>query len=75
MSEKSVSFVIVAGGKGTRMGGEQKQFMVLGGRPLWRWSYDVLSPENINEAVLVIPQGTELRDIPANMKVPLRITH
>ena len=32
MSEKSVSFVIVAGGKGTRMGGEKKQFMVLGGR-------------------------------------------
>lgn len=74
-TKKNVSFVIVAGGKGTRMGGERKQFMMLGGRPLWRWSYDALSPENINEAVLVIPQGSELNYVPDSMKVPLRITH
>lgn len=71
----SFSFVIVAGGKGSRMGGEKKQFMLLDGRPLWRWSYDVLTPEIVNEAVLVIPQGSEIKDIPENLTVPLKITH
>ena len=74
-TKKNVSFVIVAGGKGTRMGGEKKQFMMLGGRPLWKWSYDVLSPEIINEAVLVIPQGSDIDYVPDSMKVPLKIAY
>ena len=75
MSDKSVSFVIVAGGKGTRMGGEKKQFMMLGGRPLWKWSYDIVSTETVNEVTLVIPQEYELNDVPESLQVPLKIAY
>ncbi|MCF7935853.1 MAG: 2-C-methyl-D-erythritol 2,4-cyclodiphosphate synthase [Synergistales bacterium] len=55
------SFVIVASGKGTRMGGEPKQFRELGGVPLWEWSYrvaDRLAREGlVEECVLVLPEG------------------
>ena len=34
------AFVILAAGKGERLGGEPKQFRRLAGRPLWRWSLD-----------------------------------
>ena len=73
--EKSVSFVIVAGGKGSRMGGEKKQFMLLNGRPLWRWSYDILTPECVKESILVIPQGSEVNHVPENLTVPLKIAY
>ena len=36
MKMKDFSFVIVAGGSGSRMGGEKKQFRLLEGRPLWQ---------------------------------------
>lgn len=75
MSEKSVSFIIVAGGKGSRMGGEKKQFMLLNGRPLWRWSYDILTPECVKESILVIPQGSEVNHIPESLTVPLKIAY
>ena len=74
-SEKSVSFVIVAGGKGSRMGGEKKQFMLLNGRPLWRWSYDLLPPECVKECILVIPQGITLNHVPEKLTVPLKIAY
>ncbi|MBQ6111606.1 MAG: 2-C-methyl-D-erythritol 4-phosphate cytidylyltransferase, partial [Synergistaceae bacterium] len=73
--EKSVSFIIVAGGKGSRMGGEKKQFMLLNGRPLWRWSYDILTPECVKESILVIPQGSEVNHVPENLTVPLKIAY
>jgi 2-C-methyl-D-erythritol 4-phosphate cytidylyltransferase/2-C-methyl-D-erythritol 2,4-cyclodiphosphate synthase len=38
MTERSWSFLIVAGGSGSRLGGEPKQFRLLGGLPVWRWS-------------------------------------
>ena len=75
MREKSVSFVIVAGGSGIRMGGEKKQFMILGGRPLWKWSYDILTHEIVNEAILVIPQGSEINYVSESSAVPLKITY
>lgn len=55
---KEFSFVIVAGGSGSRIGGLEKQFRVLGGRPLWRWSVDLASSmrdRGIREIVLVLP--------------------
>jgi 2-C-methyl-D-erythritol 4-phosphate cytidylyltransferase/2-C-methyl-D-erythritol 2,4-cyclodiphosphate synthase len=43
------------------MGGLPKQFRILGGRPLWRWSAavaeDLYSRGRIDELVLVLPQG------------------
>ena len=57
---KEFSFLIVAGGSGSRIGGLEKQFRCLGGRPLWRWSVELaesLSDEGIKEIVLVLPEG------------------
>ncbi len=55
----SVSFVILAAGKGERLGGTAKQFRPLGGKPVWRWSFDVareMKDENlIDEILLVLP--------------------
>ena len=56
-----ISFVIVAGGSGSRMGGTRKQFMTLGGRPLWQWSADTAQECGfIDEVVLVVPEGTHI---------------
>ena len=74
---KEFSFVIVAGGKGTRMGGEKKQFMLLSGRELWRWSADTAARFHelgMREIVLVIPEGDSLSP-PWHNEIPLRITH
>ena len=54
---KRFSFLIVAGGSGSRIGGERKQFRLLEGRPLWRWSADLaafLWRDGIVEVVLVL---------------------
>ena len=51
------SFVIAAGGSGSRMGSSvRKQFMTLSEKPLWRWSADVAAKcEGIAEIVLIVP--------------------
>ena len=60
---KKFSFVIVAGGSGSRMGGApraRKQFRLLEGRPLWRWSAETaasMAGEGIGEVILVLPKG------------------
>ena len=61
---KSCSFILVAAGKGERAGGSlPKQFRLLGGRPLWEWSF--LAAEKLHregeilETVLVVPPGRE----------------
>lgn len=56
---KKFSFVIAAGGSGSRMGGAdvKKQFRILGGRPVWRWSADTAAEIlDIGEIVLVLPE-------------------
>ncbi len=64
------SFVIVAGGSGSRMGGAQKQFMTLAGRQLWQWSAETAQQcEFVREVILVVPEGTVI-DIPG-----IRITY
>jgi len=50
------SFLIVAGGGGSRIGGLGKQFRSLGGKPMWRWSVDLaLSVAGVCEIILVLP--------------------
>ena len=50
------SFVIAAGGSGSRMGSRRKQFMTLGNKPVWRWSADIAAKTpGIDEVVLIIP--------------------
>mgnify|MGYP002622329732 CR=1 FL=1 len=76
MSEKNFSFIIVAGGKGSRMGGERKQFSILDGKPLWKWSADKANELNefISEIILVIPSDYDEKILPdENYKIPLKI--
>ncbi|MDR3165535.1 MAG: 2-C-methyl-D-erythritol 2,4-cyclodiphosphate synthase [Synergistaceae bacterium] len=60
---KTWSFVLVAAGNGTRMGGEPKQFRRLGQFPMWKWSArmaDELHAQGmIDELVVVFPAGYE----------------
>lgn len=52
------SSVIVAAGSGRRAGGA-KQWRVLGGRAVVRWSVEALLKAGAEEAVVVIPAGAE----------------
>lgn len=74
---KEFSFVIVAGGSGSRIGGEKKQFRLLEGRPLWRWSADQAASmrcDGIAEIVLVLPCGElHTQSWPEDSPVPLRL--
>lgn len=74
---KSFSFLIVAGGNGSRIGGEKKQFRILEGRPLWRWSADLAASmcgDGIAEIVLVLPRGQVVPQLwPEEGVVPLRL--
>ena len=63
---KEFSFIIVAGGKGSRMGGEQKQFLMLDNKPVWQWSAEEavkLKNSGISEIILVIPQDYDKNKI------------
>ncbi|MDR1648881.1 MAG: 2-C-methyl-D-erythritol 4-phosphate cytidylyltransferase, partial [Synergistaceae bacterium] len=70
MSAKDFSFLIVAGGSGSRIGGLEKQFRVIGGgegdeKPVWRWSVDLaLSAREwgVREIVLVLPRTRGVRE-------------
>ena len=76
MSAKNFSFVIVAGGKGSRMGGLRKQFMTLGDKPLWQWSADkACELSDIHEIVLVIPKDSDENITWNNKRIPLKIVH
>lgn len=62
--------VIVAGGRGSRFGGQiPKQFLHLGEKPLWKWSYDTLNAHpSITEVVLVVPDKFDREDMPTSVK-------
>ncbi|HCL79455.1 MAG TPA: hypothetical protein DIC53_05760, partial [Synergistaceae bacterium] len=58
------SLVVVAAGQGSRMGeATAKQFLLLGGRPLWLWSAVIaqrlFAAGAIHEGVFVVPAGCE----------------
>jgi 2-C-methyl-D-erythritol 4-phosphate cytidylyltransferase/2-C-methyl-D-erythritol 2,4-cyclodiphosphate synthase len=81
MKKKDFSFVIVAGGSGSRIGGQEKQFRVLGGggKPAWRWSVDLaLSAREwgVREIVLVLPRTGGAEEEPlflSSCPLPVRI--
>ena len=77
MSGKKFSFIIVAGGQGTRFG-VQKQFIKLGGKVLWQWSADEaakLKDSGINEIILVIPGDCDSKKISWEAPLPFKIVH
>ena len=61
------AFVILAAGKGERLGGQPKQFRLLGGKTLWRWSLDrarALAADGlVDEIVLVLPSRECVNEI------------
>ena len=59
MSDKRVTAILLAAGKGTRMGGSvRKQYMELDGRPLLSYSLETLEKSRvITDIVVVVPDG------------------
>ena len=57
MTPKPVGAIVVGGGAGRRLGGVvPKQFQRLGGRPVYRWSLDVLAAsEVVGNVAFVVP--------------------
>src|SRR5580693_6877196 len=54
------SAVIVAAGSGSRAGpGQAKQWRLLAGRPLLRWSVEALYAAGAEQVVVVVPAGDE----------------
>jgi 2-C-methyl-D-erythritol 4-phosphate cytidylyltransferase/2-C-methyl-D-erythritol 2,4-cyclodiphosphate synthase len=50
--------IVVAAGSGSRAGGA-KQWRMLGGRPVLRWSVEVLIEAGADLVIVVVPPGTE----------------
>ena len=47
--------IILAGGSGSRVGGQPKQWRPLAGRPVARWSLDAMAAAGAHRIVLVAP--------------------
>ncbi len=58
-----VAAIVVAAGSGSRLGGQvPKQYRMLGGKPVLRWSVDaMLQCNKIARVVVVVPPGDEAR--------------
>lgn len=71
------SFIIVAGGKGSRLGGKPKQIRLLGGTPLWTWSARcaqvLFNGGHIRELLLVVPEGMEQHFDLSSLTLPIRV--
>lgn len=54
------SFLITAGGSGSRLGGVPKQFRMLGGAPVWRWSFAAANKlrrmGRVRDIVMTVPR-------------------
>lgn len=58
-AESQVTGVVLAGGKASRMGGQDKGLMRLGGKPLWRHVADRLYPQ-VNRIVISANRNLEI---------------
>lgn len=72
------SFLIVAAGTGSRIGGIPKQFRVLGDRPVWKWSANTAeqlwNDGKVAELVLVVPEREWDGVVSSHgMKMPTRV--
>ncbi len=79
MPSETWSFIIVAGGTGSRLGGIPKQFRFLNGQPVWKWSAKIAEKlwveGTISELVLVVPPEYMLEANEQNdFKIPIQIT-
>ena len=79
MNKETWSFIIVAGGTGSRLGGTPKQFRFLAGLPVWKWSAMVaekLWEEGaVEELLLVVPEDRIAEaEAESCLRVPTRLT-
>lgn len=78
-NQKTWSFLIVAAGSGRRVGGTPKQFRLLGGLPVWKWSvstaHKLLNQNNIKDIVLVVSKEyfAKIKDDLMFYKLPVHI--
>lgn len=56
----SFTAIVVAAGSGTRSGGP-KQWRLLGGRPVVRWSVEAFLEAGATQVVVVVPEGEDAR--------------
>ena len=79
MNRETWSFIIVAGGTGTRLGGIPKQFRLLDGHPVWKWSAKIAEElwkdGIVQELVIVVPDDhmAEMKGH-CDLKIPTRLT-
>jgi 2-C-methyl-D-erythritol 4-phosphate cytidylyltransferase/2-C-methyl-D-erythritol 2,4-cyclodiphosphate synthase len=73
----SWSFLLMAAGFGSRLGGAPKQFRTLGDKPMWLWGARAAerlhSRGLIDELVVVFPDGYESERV-SNFKCPVKFT-
>ena len=78
MNKETWSFIIVAGGTGSRLGGTPKQFRLLDGLPVWKWSANIAeklwNTGKAEELVIVVPVD-HLAEVKGqcDLKIPTRI--
>lgn len=64
----SWGFLIMAAGRGTRLGGIPKQFRSLGSQEVWRWSLDIARSLKVDRIVLVLPEDwTDYASLPSDV--------
>lgn len=68
------SFLLMAAGNGSRLGGEAKQLRFLGAKPLWLWSASIAEQlyvaGAIDQLIVAIPENIELV-LPKSYTVPV----
>ncbi len=79
MKKETWSFIIVAGGTGSRLGGTPKQFRLLAGIPVWKWSAkiaEMLWEEGAaDELLLVVPEDLAAEaERHCDLRIPIRLT-
>lgn len=78
MNNETWTFIIVAGGTGSRLGGTPKQFRLLDGLPVWKWSAKIAEKlwysGMAEELVIVVPEEylAEVKG-QCDLKIPTRI--
>lgn len=79
-SARKAAAIIVAAGSGSRLGGQvPKQFLPLGGKPVLRWSVEIMlrcnniadviiiaPPDSVEQATALLPTNPRLRVIPGS---------
>lgn len=78
MSRPVWSFLIVAAGAGSRIGGVPKQFRLLGDSPVWKWSANTAEQlwleGTLAELVLVVPERDRQEVCRSHgMKMPVKV--